>query len=75
MHCSNFPGHRVWPGPLVLSFMEQSRAAAMEFALEGGLEAVLGVAAQSSAYPLPPASSPSPFRNFPLVAFSCIPRR
>lgn len=66
MHRSNFPGHRIWPGPLVLSFMEQSRAATMEFALEGGLEAVLGVAAQSSVYPLPPVSN---LRNFPLVLF------
>lgn len=44
LHCSNFPGHRAWSCPLVLSFMEQSGAAAIaEFALEGGLEAVLGV--------------------------------
>jgi hypothetical protein len=69
VHCSNFPGHRIWPGPLVLRFMEQSRAAAMEFALEGGLEAVLGVAAQSSVYPLPPVSNLSPLRNFPLALF------
>lgn len=41
--CSNFPGRRAWSCPLVLSFMERSRAAAIaEFALEGGLEAVLG---------------------------------
>lgn len=48
--------------------MEQSGAAAVEFALEGGLEAVLGVAAQ---YSLPSSTSLKtlPFKKFSTSIF------
>lgn len=62
MHCSSFPGPGAWSCPPVLGFMERSRAAARaEFALEGGLEAVLGVS-HSLSGSLPSSTS---LRSYP----------